>query len=190
MLHLVYTGSHYHAPKQEAAMAITQQTEVAFSEEKPESLELAWHLFVEDLRKAGARITTARKIVFHDVMTRGDHFRADELAVALASGKNRVSRGTVYRTLALMVEKGFVRTIRDGDTHLHYERIYGRKHHEHMVCESCGDFIEFEAAALTREIEKQCQGLGFAERTHRLTVFGICRDCQAQGKRDASREKA
>ncbi|MFP4380224.1 MAG: Fur family transcriptional regulator [Candidatus Sumerlaeia bacterium] len=145
---------------------------------QPVNMEKAWEEFVAELRKEGARITTARRIVFEDVMLRHDHFRADELAGELARGHNRVSRGTVYRTLALMVKTGFVRAIRDEDTHQHYEHVYGHSHHEHMICDSCGEFIEFSVPEVAELIKKQCKHMGFEERSHRLTVFGICNKCR------------
>src|SRR6056297_2833772 len=95
--------------------------------------ERAWNAFVDFLRQHGARVTHARRMVLEQAMSRKDHFRADDLAGDLAAGPSRVSRGTIYRTLALMVEAGLVREIRDGDVHAHYEWVFGRPEHEHMV---------------------------------------------------------
>lgn len=123
-------------------------------------------------------MTTARRIIFEAVMHRRDHFRAEALARELAHGPNRVSRGTVYRTLSLMTEAGFVRIVRDGDSHFHYEHIFGRSHHEHMVCERCGTFIEFQAPEIMAALKDCCQKMGFQESHHRLTVFGLCANCR------------
>lgn len=146
-------------------------------------LDAAWDEFAGRIKDSGARITTARRIVFDDVMRRHDHFRADELAAELAKGQNRVSRGTVYRTLALMVRAGFVRAIRDEDTHQHYEHTFGHSLHEHMICDGCGEFIEFKAPEISLAIQERCRELGFNERTHRLTVFGLCARCAQKAKK-------
>ena len=71
-------------------------------EEIQQSVDEAWPLFVDFLKKKQARVTQARKIVLTQVFSRHDHFCADDLAAELTSGPNHVSRGTVYRTLALM----------------------------------------------------------------------------------------
>lgn len=136
------------------------------------SAEEAWPLFVEFLKEKGARITQARRIVFNRVFARHDHFRADDLAAELASGPDRVSRGTVYRTLDLMTESGLVQKIRDQDVHAHYEHIYGHGHHYHLICEKSGEFIEFSSPAIAREVDRICREQGFKQHFHRLVVFG------------------
>ncbi|MBN2710822.1 MAG: transcriptional repressor [Planctomycetes bacterium] len=111
-------------------------------------------------------------------LKREDHFRADDIAAVLARGTDRVSRGTVYRTLALMVETGMLRQTRDSDTHVHYERVWGHPHHEHMICDCCGAFIEFSDDKITKYLEHECKSINFKERTHRIVIFGVCEDCQ------------
>jgi Fur family ferric uptake transcriptional regulator len=151
-------------------------------EEVRQSVDEAWPLFVEFLRKRQARVTQARKIVLTQVFARHDHFCADDLAAELSSGPNHVSRGTVYRTLALMEEAGFVRVIRDTDVHAHYEHTFNHPNHEHMICDTCGDFIEFTDDSLDRLIAEACKQHRFEERTHRIVVFGVCEKCREQEK--------
>lgn len=145
-----------------------------------ESVDEAWPLFVEFLKKKQARVTQARKIVLTQVFSRHDHFCADDLAAELSSGRNHVSRGTVYRTLALMEEAGFVRVIRDTDVHAHYEHTFNHPNHEHMICDVCGEFIEFSDEKMIQRISQACKQHNFAERTHRIVVFGTCGKCQGQ----------
>ena len=148
------------------------------TEEARQSVDEAWPLFIDFLKKKKARVTQARKIVLTQVFSRHDHFCADDLAAELSSGPNHVSRGTVYRTLALMEEVGFVRVIRDTDVHAHYEHIFNHPSHEHMICDGCGEFIEFSADSLAGLVEKACRKHNFEERTHRVVVFGLCEKCQ------------
>jgi len=140
--------------------------------EEDRSAEEAWPLFVAFLKSGASRITQARRIVFDRVFARHDHFRADDLAAELASGANRVSRGTVYRTLDLMTEAGFVQKVRDQDVHAHYEHIYGHGRHHHLICEETGEFIEFSSKVISAEIERICKEQNFEERFHRIVVFG------------------
>lgn len=145
-------------------------------------LEDAWDEFRQFLKDRHARITETRRIVLEGALQRKDHFRADDLAADLTRGASRVSRGTVYRTLALLVQAGIVRELRDSDTHVHYEPVYGQSHHEHLICDSCGAFLEFEDPDLTRHIERACEEHDFQPRTHRVVIFGLCERCRNNRK--------
>jgi Fur family ferric uptake transcriptional regulator len=85
----------------------------------------------------------------------------------------------VYRTLALLVQAGFLREIRDADTHVHYESVFVREDHEHMICDRCGCFIEFQDTGLAKRVEKACRHRNFQPRSIRVAVFGLCPTCQA-----------
>jgi len=141
----------------------------------------AWALFVEFLKHRGDRITESRRIVFERVFARHDHFCADHLAMDLATGPSHVSRGTVYRTLDLMVAAGLVRKIRDSDVHAHFEHTYGHPEHEHMVCDRCGRFIEFRTPVIQEEIGRISRQNKFKVTRHRTMVFGICSACAEGG---------
>jgi len=150
-----------------------------------EVLEAAHQEFLAFLRSRGDRVTRARAEVFARVMKRHDHFRADELVAECARSRERVSRGTVYRTLALMEEAGFVHTVRDGEAHRHYEHVYGHTRHDHMVCRRCGRFVEFENAAIGEAIERSCRALQFEADERRLVVFGVCAGCRKTRRRES-----
>ena len=138
----------------------------------------AWEIFVGFLKSRNDRITQTRRIVLERALDRHDHFRADDLASNLARGADRVSRGTVYRTLTLLVQAGLVREIRDTDAHAHFEPVFGREHHEHMVCDECGKFIEFVDTGMEGHISRACEKQKFTQRTHRVIIFGLCSECQ------------
>ncbi len=138
----------------------------------------AWEVFFAFLKARGDRVTQARRIVLEKALGRTDHFTADDLAADLAGGTDRVSRGTVYRTLALLVQARIVREIRDTDTHAHFEPVFDREHHEHMICDKCGKFIEFVDQGLDGHIERACAKQKFSQRVHRVVVFGLCKECQ------------
>ena len=144
-----------------------------------------WDKFVGFLKNRKARLTPARRIIFYAVFERHDHFSADELAAQLSAGSDRVSRGTVYRTLTLMVEAGMVREVRDSDNHAHFEHILGHEDHHHLVCRQCGRFIEFAGSVISGRIEQVCSENNFVQDWHSLVVFGWCEDCRretGQGK--------
>ncbi|MFP4105059.1 MAG: Fur family transcriptional regulator [Phycisphaerae bacterium] len=150
------------------------------SEPAEPAVDQAWQEFADFLRESGARVTQARRIILERVASREDHFRADRLAEDLSAGPERVSRGTVYNTLALLVEAGMVRELRDTDRHSHYEYIHGRRHHEHMICTRCRTFIEFTDPEMGRIIDRACRERGFKQETRRVIVTGLCSKCRSE----------
>jgi Fur family ferric uptake transcriptional regulator len=140
-----------------------------------------WVNFVAFLKKGGHNVTGTRHIILDTVLQRSDHFRADQLAAQLTSGPNRVSRGSVYRTLALLTEAGIIRTLRDGGAHVHYEHVIDRAKHEHMICDSCGKFIEFDPGEISVLIDRACDHHRFIPRAYRIVIYGRCEPCGNAG---------
>jgi len=140
-----------------------------------------WKNFVAFLKKGGHNITETRRIILDAVLGREDHFRADQLAAQLATGPQRVSRGSVYRTLALLAEAGIVRTVRNGEAHVHYEHVIDRAIHEHMVCDRCGRFVEFDPDEIMMLIDRVCDRHKFQPRMYRLVIYGLCEACRGAG---------
>ena len=166
---------------------MTDKATVAHEEEDsldgglPEAMrQQVWERFVSFLKKGGHNVTETRHIILNAVLARSDHFRADQLAAQLTSGPNRVSRGSVYRTLALLTDAGIVRTLRDGEAHIHYEHVIDRASHEHMICDSCGKFIEFDPGEISVLIDQVCDRHRFLPRAYRLLIYGRCEPCRAK----------
>lgn len=81
---------------------------------------------------------------------------------------------TVYRTLDLLGELGFVRRLDLGDGP-RYE--LAEDHHHHLICESCGDIAEFEECPLNTE-QLAPSGSGFVAHSHSIEVYGYCAGCR------------
>ena len=124
------------------------------------------------------KCTPARLSIFKEVYSSSEHFDADEIYFRLRSEKKRVSRATVYRTLDLLVENGFVSKVNVGQSQVHFENTLAQKHHEHLVCTQCGKIIEFNNKLLEDEQNRICKEYGFLPTKHNLIVFGLCDKCQ------------
>jgi Fur family ferric uptake transcriptional regulator len=92
-----------------------------------------------------------------------------------------VSVATVYRNLPLMVEAGIIRrTVDTPDGRGAYEHVWGREHHDHLVCVRCGEVVEFHLAALEVLQEHVAREHGFALMDHRMELIGLCPRCQEE----------
>ena len=134
--------------------------------------------FREFLAKRGLKLTPERRLILEEVFRQHDHFEAEELLFRMRQRKVRVSKATLYRTLPLLVKAGLLREEVFGERHLHYEHVHGRKHHDHLLCLSCGKIEEFFDETMEQLQEQICARHGFAPTGHTLEIHGYCKDCR------------
>jgi len=146
---------------------------------KPSHLKPA-EIVRRKLHAAGLKCTPQRCEVFEEIVRLGGHFSADELAERLRGrGRGRtISRATVYRTLPLLVQCGLLREVLFTENHSHYEAVYSREHHEHMICIKCHRTIEFDDSDLERLIRRIGRAAGFSPVSHKIEVYGLCARCR------------
>ena len=105
------------------------------------------------------------------------HFDADALLLHFKGRELPVSRATLYRTLARLVEAGLVHKIEMAQGQARYEVMVGRHHHDHMICLTCGRLIEFESREIERLQEEICRRKGFTMTGHMHQIRGLCGGC-------------
>lgn len=130
------------------------------------------------LRQRGFRWTNQRALIVRMALGTHDHFTADELLLRCQRVDPKVSRATVYRTLAVLEAAGFVEGLDTGDGGRRFEHVLGHEHHDHMVCLDCGAIFEFRDDELERRQELAARRIGFQIVRHSLRIHGRCRDCQ------------
>jgi Fur family transcriptional regulator, ferric uptake regulator len=135
----------------------------------------------EDYLKANRlRMTPERRAVLETILDREGHFDAEELLQFTRRRNKRVSRATLYRTLEHLRLAGLVKMHRFGSGHALFEHVYGRKHHDHMVCNNCGTVIEFVNEEIERLQNEVCREHRFHATSHVMQIFGLCDTCQSQ----------
>ncbi len=140
--------------------------------------------FERFLRQRALKLTAQRERIFQRVFATHEHFSAEKLYLWLKEEAGpRVSRATVYRTLALLVEGGFLGSLDAGNGELLYEHVLGHRHHDHMVCVECGRIEEFVDPRIEELQVAACQRKGWTLLHHNLRLFGKCRACARKGER-------
>jgi len=152
-------------------------------------------LFEKFLRVRSLRLTKQREAILRAIYATHRHVSADELYDMLhrqdAEDDLKLSRATVYRTLSLLTEGGFIQALDIGrDQGTLYEHVLGHVHHDHMVCLVCGKIIEFHDEELEAVQERAVEKHGFTASSHRLNVFGTCASCTEAGKGASGNEAA
>ena len=130
------------------------------------------------LRQSGFRWTTQRALIVRTAFLTHDHFTADQLLDRCRKLDPHVSRATVYRTLLVLEESGFVEGLDTGDGGRKFEHVLGHQHHDHMVCVACRAIFEFHDDELERRQDVAARRIGFRIERHSLRIHGTCRDCQ------------
>jgi Fur family ferric uptake transcriptional regulator len=139
-------------------------------------------IFNRFLKHRGLSVTRQRRLVLDQVFKNHDHFEAEEIVEMLRKRNRRVSRATVYRTLAHLEDCSLIRRVDLGHGHSHYEHILGHEHHEHIYCEKCGNLLEFSDPTLERRINNIAESNKFTITSHTVQIFGICKDCNKKRK--------
>lgn len=138
--------------------------------------------FASYLSREKLKLTSQRKSVLGEVFAKHEHFEAEELLGRMRRKKLKVSKATLYRTLALLVEAGLLRQEVFGERHSHYEHIYGHRHHDHFVCLGCGKIKEFRNDEIERLQRLICEQHGFAATGHSMEFHGYCSKCREERK--------
>ena len=141
--------------------------------------------FRDVLRRHDGRLTRERVALLQIICDREGHFRPEEILQELRRQRYRVSLTTIYRNLALLIEADIIRrasVFEDQDrTGVRYERVWGREHHDHLVCSGCGKMVEFSYPAIDLLQEAAAREHGFRLKRHHLELVGLCPTCQALG---------
>lgn len=94
------------------------------------------------------------------------------------SQQRRVNKTSVYRALEILLEQGSISRqslLPDGETQ--YE--LSEQHHDHFVCTRCGRVTEIRCSIPAPSVPAD-----YLVETHRLTLYGQCRNCRGELDRD------
>jgi Fur family ferric uptake transcriptional regulator len=133
--------------------------------------------FEEYLARRNLRVTGERMIVLREIMKAPGHVDIEYLVERLRKQKKPVSRATIYRTLTHLVDSGLVQKILTGEGQARYEKMFGRPHHDHMICLGCGEIIEFTNDEIERLQDWVCRRRNFRIVSHTLQIKGFCSKC-------------
>ena len=138
-------------------------------------LDAVHERFADFLKTGGQRRTPERFAVLDTLYATADHIDADTLYARLQDAGVAVSRATVYNTLELLIESGLAARHQFGQHQAKYERAYAYWQHDHLICEDCGEILEFCDPRLQSVLETVAEIYTFEVTRHALTVYGRCR---------------
>ncbi len=143
--------------------------------------------FESHLRGRNLKLTPQRGRILDRVFATHDHFSAETLYGWLKqdTGAN-ISRATVYRTLSLLEEGGFLESLDAGQGERLYEHVLGHRHHDHLICIDCERIEEFYDERIEKLQELAAESRGWTLTHHNLRLFGRCKVCQRKHQSEES----
>mgnify|MGYP001605093521 FL=1 len=127
----------------------------------------------QELRKAGLKVTLPRvKIlqILESTDAGPQHMSAEDLYRALLDAGEDVGLATVYRVLTQFETAGLVTRHNFETGHSVFELAKG-DHHDHMVCVSSGDVIEFTDSVIEQRQHEIAREHGYELVDHSLVLY-------------------
>ena len=133
----------------------------------------------EGLRENKYKLTRPRQTVL-DIVAQADHHLTPAEVYQKAKARYpHLGLTTVYRTLELLVELGYIQRIHL-DAGCHSYAPAAQPHGHQIICSSCGRTEEFADCDLDPLIQTLQSRTGFKINVHMLELMGHCPDCQTR----------
>jgi Fur family ferric uptake transcriptional regulator len=139
---------------------------------------MAKSIFFNYVKNKGLRNTRQREVILDAFLAAAKHITAEDLHTILKKTNPEIGYATVHRNLKLMCDSGLAEEIKIGGKKARYEQKFGNEHHDHLICLTCGQFIEVKDERIEKLQDELARAKGFIPQSHKLEIYGLCRKCR------------
>jgi len=139
-------------------------------------------LFLTQLRQRGFRFTPQRRAILQALHANQTPQAADVIVQQASALTASINRSTVYRTLEMLADLGFISVIEAADGQRQYLLLAGEEPHIHLVCQTCGRVIPVSFSKHDSLVKHLWDEHHFKVNPSTFTISGTCRDCLEQGR--------
>ncbi len=125
------------------------------------------------------RMTPQRQLILDVVASMRGHISVDQVYRQVAARFSDVNITTVYRTLEVLEEWGFVRHTHFHDSRSQYQRT-DEPDHQHLVCKVCGRDQEMDLSVLEPLAKDLRTRYGFVADLSHTAIVGVCQACRVR----------
>jgi Fur family ferric uptake transcriptional regulator len=146
-------------------------------------INIDYDVLKEDLKKRGYKLTPQRRSIVDTIVdSEGKHLTAEEIYDVVKISCPEIGLATVYRTIILLEEIGFVSRLHLNDGCSRYELVHcnERHRHHHLICNNCKRVIEVEDDLLDELEEEIKNKYSFDIVDHSVKFYGYCKECQVK----------
>jgi Fe2+ or Zn2+ uptake regulation protein len=131
----------------------------------------------QEARVKATPVTPQRRLLLSIMREAGRHLDAKEVYRRASERDPNISLATVYRNLRVFEKQGLINERHLGQARCYYE-MKRLGEHQHLVCEACGQVIEFESPLIRKLVAEVQRKNNFSVTKIELYLEGHCHKCK------------
>jgi Fe2+ or Zn2+ uptake regulation protein len=131
----------------------------------------------QEARVKATPVTPQRRLLLSIMREAGRHLDAKEVYRRASERDPNISLATVYRNLRVFEKQGLINERHLGQARCYYE-MKRLGEHQHLVCEACGQVIEFESPLIRKLVAEVQRKNNFSVTKVELYLEGHCHKCK------------